>query len=203
MSKGQQKDGARRERWSALLDEIVDHPRALREGIELPGGDELAVRFEARRRESEARGDQFTGARLSGRAFLRNGLKAAVLLTVFAAGFILGTGPFGRDESAGSPGTAALAEEGSGGETIQVRLVLDAPEAETVSVAADWNQWMPGTQPLHDDDGDGVWEIRLRLQRGQDYQYQFVIDGSSWIADPEARVQIDDGFGGKNSLLHI
>jgi AMP-activated protein kinase-like protein len=32
------------------------------------------------------------------------------------------------------------------------------------------------------------------------YQYKYIVDGTSWIADPDNPNSIDDGFGGKNSL---
>jgi len=89
------------------------------------------------------------------------------------------------------------------GQVVTVRLVLAAPEAGSVSVVGDWNGWDPDRDRLRDPDGDGVWEIRLRLQRGLEARYQFLIDGERWLADPRAPLQVDDGFGGTSSVLQI
>jgi hypothetical protein len=86
---------------------------------------------------------------------------------------------------------------------VEVRLVLEAPQAKTVSVVGDWNAWDPGRDRLRDPDGDGTWEIRLRLHKGEELRYQFLIDGESWVADPQAPLQIDDSFGGTSSVLQI
>ena len=46
---------------------------------------------------------------------------------------------------------------------------------------------------------DGGWTVTYSFHAGQ-AQYKFIVDGSQWIADPTNPDQIDDGFGGKNSL---
>jgi hypothetical protein len=86
---------------------------------------------------------------------------------------------------------------------VEVHLMLQAPRAKTVTVVGDWNAWDPGRDRLRDPDGDGTWEIRLRLHKGEELRYQFLIDGERWIADPQAPLQIDDGFGGTSSVLQI
>jgi hypothetical protein len=88
-------------------------------------------------------------------------------------------------------------------ETIVVRFEIRAPEARDVAVVGNWNRWDPGAQKLEDPDGDGVWEIEIPLKRGEEHQYQFLIDGEKWIPDPEVPLQVDDGFGGVNSVLQI
>jgi len=89
------------------------------------------------------------------------------------------------------------------GGAVTVRLLLAAPGAGSVSVVGDWNGWDPDKDRLRDPDGDGVWEIRLRLQRGLEARYQFLIDGERWLADPRSPLQVDDGFGGTSSVLQI
>jgi hypothetical protein len=46
---------------------------------------------------------------------------------------------------------------------------------------------------------DGAWTLTYGFARGS-YLYKFVVDGSSWIADPTNPITVDDGFGGKNSV---
>ncbi len=88
-------------------------------------------------------------------------------------------------------------------DTVVVRFRLHAPEAREVSVVGNWNQWDPDAQKLENPDGDEVWEIEIPLKRGEEHQYQFLIDGETWIPDPEAPLQVEDGFGGVNSILQI
>ncbi len=89
------------------------------------------------------------------------------------------------------------------GETIVVRFELRAPDAREVSLVGNWNQWNPEVHKLRDPDGDGVWEIEVPLKKGEEHQYQFLIDGENWIPDPEAPLRVEDGFGGVNSVLQI
>jgi hypothetical protein len=56
---------------------------------------------------------------------------------------------------------------------------------------------------MTDVDGDGIWQIEIEVQPDKEYQYQFLINGERWIPDPEAPMNVDDGFGGENSVLNI
>ena len=44
--------------------------------------------------------------------------------------------------------------------------------------------------------------IDVPLKPGR-YEYQFVIDGERRLADPKASQYLDDGFGGRNSILIV
>ncbi len=48
----------------------------------------------------------------------------------------------------------------------------------------------------------GKWSVIVPIPYNQPVQYKFVIDGTNWITDPNNPNQIDDGFGGKNSLVN-
>ena len=84
-----------------------------------------------------------------------------------------------------------------------VRFYLEAPSASTVALVGDWNDWDGEAHLLRDVEGDGLWETEIRLVPGREYRYQFFIDGKEWIADPGAPLSVDDGFGGKNSVLQL
>ena len=49
--------------------------------------------------------------------------------------------------------------------------------------------------------GDATWAIDLELKPGRQ-EYRFVVDGQ-WQEDPDAAEQVDNPFGGKNSVLVI
>ena len=82
---------------------------------------------------------------------------------------------------------------------ITVRLTLDAPHAEQVVVVGDWNGWRG--EPMARKSADGHWEVTIRIEPGKEYLYQFVINDEEWIPDPTAPFTVDDGFGGRNSVL--
>lgn len=84
---------------------------------------------------------------------------------------------------------------------VTVRLSFYAPQAHQVSVAGDFNKWTVGTDVMERRDG-GLWTLDLTLQPGR-YNYMFVLDGSTWIADPGADSFQDDGFGSRNAVLRI
>ena len=77
-----------------------------------------------------------------------------------------------------------------------------APAATSVAVVGDFNGWDPRRTPMVRASHEGLWGARLRLPPGV-YQYSFVIDGSVWEADPQAKRYADDGFGGMNSVIIV
>ena len=69
-------------------------------------------------------------------------------------------------------------------------------QADTVSVAGEFNGWNADLNPMIRQ--DGAWGLTLPLPGGQ-YAYKFVVDGE-WILDPNNTNQVDDGNGNQNSL---
>jgi hypothetical protein len=90
----------------------------------------------------------------------------------------------------------------TGGEEggIPVRLVYVDAAAESVCVAGSFNGWSSQADCMRRD--GGTWTVALRLPPGR-YEYGFVVDGSSWQADPEAILSEDSGFGKLNSILIV
>ncbi len=84
---------------------------------------------------------------------------------------------------------------------VYVQFIISAPEARTVALAGDFNEWDPSIH-LDDPDGDGLWSARVALEPGV-HEYMFVIDGSEWRPDPNAISYTDDGFGQRNSVLAV
>ncbi|NBC28488.1 MAG: hypothetical protein GVY29_00675 [Spirochaetes bacterium] len=94
------------------------------------------------------------------------------------------------------PSTAAGAE-------VVVRFELVAPEANSVSLVGDFNNWSEEKHVLQDRDNDGVWEVEVPLERGEVYTYNFLINDNEWIPDPRAVNHIEDSFGGEKSVLNL
>ncbi len=104
---------------------------------------------------------------------------------------LLGVGAFAIQAHARSQATVVM-----------VRFSLEAPTASRVSLAGDWNGWRPGELKLKEGQ-NGIWEITVPLRAGAIYTYDFLIDGQQWVPDPHSESQIDDGFGGQNSVLRL
>jgi len=104
----------------------------------------------------------------------------------------------------GRPGTStdlAAPQATALGDTVFVRFQLLAPEARRVAIAGSFSGWTQDALPLVKENG-GLWSITLALPLGE-HQYQFVVDGERWIPDPRAHAQIEDGFGGTNSVVIV
>ena len=90
----------------------------------------------------------------------------------------------------------------------------DAPSARQVNLAGNFpnNEWLKHGDKIdvmRDDGergdrvaGDGIWSIIKPLSAGR-YEYKFVVDHNSWVEDPNALETVEDGYGGKNSVLIV
>jgi hypothetical protein len=89
---------------------------------------------------------------------------------------------------------------GSGPEVVQFAIV--APNATSVALVGDFNAWDTTTTPMTKGAVEGLWMVTLPLATGS-YQYAFVVDGTTWVADPAAPLAVEDEFGTPSSLLTI
>ena len=74
-------------------------------------------------------------------------------------------------------------------------------EGNAVNVAGEFNAWSTSSDALKKQP-DGSWLLEKKLAPGR-YAYKFVIDGGNWKPDPGVTEGVDDGFGGKNSLVVV
>jgi hypothetical protein len=81
-----------------------------------------------------------------------------------------------------------------------VRFSLAAPQARRVSLVGDFNGWDPAATALQE--RDGTWTVVIPVTPGR-HQYGFVIDGTEWIADPQAAQTSDADFGTANSVVYV
>jgi hypothetical protein len=94
-----------------------------------------------------------------------------------------------------------ISQPGGGGRGRQVELTFYAPNATSVMVAGDFNDWNPQRHAMRRT-GDGSWNLTLNLPPGL-YQYNFLIDHRYWAERPGEGALVSDGFGGRNALLFI
>ena len=83
---------------------------------------------------------------------------------------------------------------------IPVEFRCEAPGAEKVYLAGDFNDWRAGELRL-DRDENGVWRIELHMAPGR-YEYRLIVDGE-WQDDPHAATRVPNQFGTSNCVLEI
>lgn len=80
------------------------------------------------------------------------------------------------------------------------QFVLVAPQASSVSLVGDFNDWDPARSPMQT--AQGVWATTVPLPPGR-YRYAFLVNGVEWRADPGAPRAGDDEFGTPNSVITV
>jgi hypothetical protein len=106
--------------------------------------------------------------------------------------------------------TLALGDERRTPETVQgtaesgqvVQFAIAAPNASAVALVGDFNGWDTKTIPMARGAVEGLWTVTVPLAAGS-YQYAFVIDGTTWTADPAAPIALEDEFGAPSSVVRI
>ncbi len=122
--------------------------------------------------------------------------------TACSAAFVFGWYAGHQKEEGLVPSVTMKEITGSGEEKVyQVRFVIREPQANTVAVAGDFNQWVPALLRPEPDE-KGVYSIEIPIKEGT-YGYSFVIDGDRWVSDQSANQVIGDGFGGKNTIIRL
>ena len=79
--------------------------------------------------------------------------------------------------------------------------MLVAPSATRVALVGEFNDWDATATPMARAAG-GAWHVALPLANGR-HVYAFVVDGSSWVADPQAPLAPERWFGARNSVLLV
>ncbi|PKN43317.1 MAG: glycoside hydrolase family 13 [Deltaproteobacteria bacterium HGW-Deltaproteobacteria-18] len=83
-----------------------------------------------------------------------------------------------------------------------VTFVLAAPSAREVAVIGSFNGWNAAGWTMTRDPSRGLWTLSSSLPPGS-HEYVFLIDGTTPVADTMAALNVDDGFGGRNSVLLV
>ncbi len=78
------------------------------------------------------------------------------------------------------------------------RLLVDAPDAESVELSADFTDWEPVSLTRSE---RGGWELTIRVAPGV-YRVNLRLDGGPWIAPLGVRTERDD-FGGEVGVLVV
>ncbi|MGC8767009.1 MAG: alpha-amylase family glycosyl hydrolase [Brevinematia bacterium] len=78
-----------------------------------------------------------------------------------------------------------------------------APSATKVSIAGSFNGWNASANPLVklNTTYGAVWTTSLSLSNVYGSSYKYVVNGSTWVADPYSKNVTNDGYGGYNTVL--
>ena len=83
-----------------------------------------------------------------------------------------------------------------------VRFVFLAPNARSVALVGDFNEWRSASTPLRRAGTDGLWTATVSLPAGA-HQYAFIVNGTRWVADPAAPTTVSDDFGTTTSVITV
>jgi hypothetical protein len=139
--------------------------------------------------EEVMRGIETDRPRFGGRARWHQPVAAVAAIALLIAASVLGV--------------LRITTSGSDSMKVVVQFQLSAPEAESVALVGDFNEWEPDAYVLKDPDGDGVWEIEVELEQNRVYTYNFLINETEWISDPSSKARVQDSFGGEKSVLNL
>ena len=76
-----------------------------------------------------------------------------------------------------------------------------APQANSIKVVGNFNDWTPSEISQMKQDSDGMWSTVIQLPPGT-YQYKFIID-NEWVEDYSNPNSVESPLGGKNSVIQV
>ena len=160
-----------------------------------------------------------TSARVAARAVLANApiarattwwLRAAAAVMIVALGGAALGSLRSRNAAPSMAFTSAAMREFAGGVTITpvvataarpIVFELDAPDAHSVQVLGDFNQWSRSASEMQRG-ADGRWRMTTLLPPGR-YVYAFLVDGLRFRRDPLRDAVEDRDFGVNGSELVV
>ena len=83
----------------------------------------------------------------------------------------------------------------------EVEVTFEWPQGaeSTVAVAGDFNGWE--ATPLKLNKKNKSYRLKVRLPKGDSFQFRYLIDDSTWENDPAADDYVRNSFGTDNSLI--
>jgi len=78
----------------------------------------------------------------------------------------------------------------------------DAGKAKKVNLAGDFNGWDKKSTPLKMLK-NGDFSVSIDLEKGKEYQFRYLLDGSAWINDNAADRYVPNDFYSENSVVTV
>jgi len=80
----------------------------------------------------------------------------------------------------------------------EVTFECNAPDAESAALVCEANGWQPIAMARK---RSGPFRARLRLPKGGEYQFRYLVDGRDWINDEAADAYRPNEYGGENGVV--
>lgn len=77
-----------------------------------------------------------------------------------------------------------------------------AVQGENVFLVGDFNEWSETATPMKRQK-DGSFTVTLELDKGKEYQFRYLVNGSEWHNDWQADRYVPNPFSGDNSVVAI
>lgn len=84
--------------------------------------------------------------------------------------------------------------------TRQTTFRISLPDAESVSLLGDFNNWDKDAHPMKKNK-KGEWRVAMKLEEGV-YQFRYLVDGEVWRNDDDVPI-VQNAFGTDNSVATI
>ncbi|MEW6442122.1 MAG: AAA family ATPase [bacterium] len=90
---------------------------------------------------------------------------------------------------------------GAQSDSSEILFCMAAPQAASVRLVGEFNEWQADSGVPLKRGEDGVWTGRIRLPPGN-YQYKYLVDGQ-WVVDPGNPLRVVTDKGAVNSLVKV
>jgi 1,4-alpha-glucan branching enzyme len=76
-----------------------------------------------------------------------------------------------------------------------------ASRTSSVHLVGDFNGWNETATPMKRKERGHIWKARIELAKGQEYQFRYLVDGTSWHNDWHADRYVPNIHGSDNSVV--
>jgi 1,4-alpha-glucan branching enzyme len=86
---------------------------------------------------------------------------------------------------------------------VTFRLPMEAaPGAKKVTVVGDFNDWDRESNPMRKLK-DGSFTLTIEFEKGRDYRFRYLVDGTRWANDWRADRYVKNPYGGDDSVVDV
>jgi 1,4-alpha-glucan branching enzyme len=72
--------------------------------------------------------------------------------------------------------------------------------ADSAYLVGDFNNWNQVATPMKKMRG-GQFSVTLELEKGHEYQFRYLVNGTEWLNAEQADKYVPNAFGGENSVV--
>ncbi len=74
--------------------------------------------------------------------------------------------------------------------------------ASTAAIAGDFNEWSQTETPMKKLK-NGSFSVTISLDTGNSYSFRYILDGKTWVNDPDADGYVRNEHGEDNSVVEL